>query len=423
MLERARSVLGGAADAPFADVRGVEIVLDPNEYPRYVQVVSGFALLPQQLASDSAGEDPSGARGSGFLLAAESAQRAPGGIVRVDLELRRALEDQSVDFGQVELSIAGELARIHFEHGLPAARKLLPALARGIVFTPDGRSWSPRASTARSTSSTSLPVPRPGRSFPRATSPRSCRAAGCSWPALPISRHCPLYVFDLASGAVVQELAGHRSAVQALCVAPDGTLLASAGTEGIIKVWDTSQWTCVRRIDCNEEDSESGAILRGVAFSPDGRQIAGFGGQKSGAADWSTPLVRIWKSPAGGSWPSSLPDTPTRCCAGGSPPTARRSTRRARTGRRAPGTWPPVRSCAWIESSRPLYGVGFSPDGESLVLCDDSLRFDTRDVLSDSALLDPAAQLDVSRFAFSPDGRWLATDGGGSIYLWDLSAR
>jgi WD40 repeat protein len=361
-------------------------------------------------------------------LAAESAERAPGGIVVVDLELRRALEPQSVDFGQVELSIAGELARIHFEHGLPVARKLgLPALARGIVFTPDGQELIASSFDGlihvfdvASGAETRQIVP-PDDVAPLTILPlRGLLVAG----GADFSGHCPLYVFDLASGAVLQELAGHRSAVQALCVSPDGTQLASAGSEGIIKVWDTSGWTCVRRIDCNVQDAESSAILRGVAFSPDGRQIAGFGGQKAGGADWNTPLVRIWdiasgelvSELAGGHSDSMLCG---RFSAEGKTLYTASSDRTARAWDLATGA-----ELRRIESSHPLYGVGFSPDGKTLVLCDGELRFfDTATFASDSALGDSAAQLDVSRFVFSPDGRMLATDGGGVLYLWDLSAR
>jgi hypothetical protein len=120
VLERTRSVLGGPTDAAFGDVRLVELSLAPGEHERYTQVVKGLALASEALGARQ------GERGVGFVMAAEGARQAPGGVASVELELRRPLEDRTEDFGQIEIRITGKRVRIDFQEGLPgvAARSV-----------------------------------------------------------------------------------------------------------------------------------------------------------------------------------------------------------------------------------------------------------------------------------------------------------
>jgi WD40 repeat protein len=162
-------------------------------------------------------------------------------------------------------------------------------------------------------------------------------------------------------------LRGHRGAVHALAFSPDGTRLASAGKDGVVRLWDVRAW-------------QPWATLTGhylgvlaLAFRPDGRWLA------SGGVDGS---VRLWDPVTG------------------------------RAGPRLP------RARAWV------CALAFSPDGRVLAVgrSDGSLEcWDGSAGLRVPLVPSGGRMAGVCALAFSGDGRTLASwheDDSGT--LWDV---
>jgi WD40 repeat protein len=78
----------------------------------------------------------------------------------------------------------------------------------------------------------------------------------------------PVPVLDATTGEVVLRLKGDTSAeVRGIAFSPDGGQLATGGTDGIVKFWDLK--TCTKRLALKKQHSE----INSVAFSPDGTQL------------------------------------------------------------------------------------------------------------------------------------------------------
>ena len=86
-------------------------------------------------------------------------------------------------------------------------------------------------------------------------------------------------LWEVKRGELLAELRGHTSEVLALAFSADGGRLASAGQTGEIRLWD---WRQRRQVASFQGHSET---VRGLAFSPDGRLLA------SAAVD---KTVRVW---------------------------------------------------------------------------------------------------------------------------------
>jgi WD40 repeat protein len=94
-----------------------------------------------------------------------------------------------------------------------------------------------------------------------------------------------IQVWDAGTGNRVGSLRGHTGAVAAVAFDPSSTRLASAGSDGLLLLWDMT-----RRQDRPVSLAGHQGALLAVAFSPDGKRLA------SAGADGT---VRLWDAQAG----------------------------------------------------------------------------------------------------------------------------
>ncbi|HEX7600477.1 MAG TPA: WD40 repeat domain-containing protein [Polyangiaceae bacterium] len=77
-----------------------------------------------------------------------------------------------------------------------------------------------------------------------------------------------VHAYDVATGALLQTMTGHRSRVLSIDISPDGGTLVSAGDDGTIRVWRTKDGTLVKSINAHNEP------ISCVRIGPDGQAIA-----------------------------------------------------------------------------------------------------------------------------------------------------
>jgi WD40 repeat protein len=270
-------------------------------------------------------------------------------------------------------------------------------------------------------------------------------------------------VWDLATGLEVLVLRGHTSFLQDVAFSPDGKRLISAGDEGVIRVWDATVGQASRlvgRLDGNvfgvafspdgktlmagcgagsltfwdiASGRETGTIsgigepVWGVAYSPDSRRVA------AALGDWRTPdrpgSIRVWDAVSraslltlhahhGIAWSVAFSPDGSRLASGGGPTRSLRDDAMlwdARTGEviyRLRGHLAGVRGVlfhpagAWLASSSSdatvkLWGVDSGREVQTFL------------------------KTGGGPVAFSPDGRWMASeraDQKGLIDIWDVAS-
>ncbi|MGH7140987.1 MAG: WD40 repeat domain-containing protein, partial [Pirellulales bacterium] len=103
-------------------------------------------------------------------------------------------------------------------------------------------------------------------------------------------------LIDPAHGKVTKTLVAHGPDNRALAISPDGNLLAVAGRDGYIRLWQLPQGELLRDIQADT------LRIRTLAFSPDGRELASGGDGRQ---------VRLWHVETG-ELSRSMPKRPGR---------------------------------------------------------------------------------------------------------------
>jgi WD40 repeat protein/tRNA A-37 threonylcarbamoyl transferase component Bud32 len=205
---------------------------------------------------------------------------------------------------------------------------------------------------------------------------------------------------------------GHANGVLAVAFSPDGERVASAGADGMVKVW--------HRRDLRQALTLRGhtAAVTAVVFSPDGRHLASGDGDGTvrvwEAADGK--VVARWEAHAAGVIGLAFDPRGSRLAStGGEPGSGEVKLWNATTGKALAGkTWHHL-----------LAAVAFSPDGKYLATAD----HDSNVALWDATALEPLGTYHGGRHqravswtsvAFGADGRWVAAGSlDGLVWVWD----
>jgi serine/threonine protein kinase/tetratricopeptide (TPR) repeat protein len=86
-------------------------------------------------------------------------------------------------------------------------------------------------------------------------------------------------IWDIKNGEAISTFIAHEGQVRSLALSPDGKLLATGGTDKLIKLWNTSEWSETARMIGHMEQ------VNHVVFSTDGTHLASASNDKT---------ARIW---------------------------------------------------------------------------------------------------------------------------------
>ncbi|KAG2491745.1 hypothetical protein HYH03_009908 [Edaphochlamys debaryana] len=148
-----------------------------------------------------------------------------------------------------------------------------------VAFSPDGRTLASGSGANENYSTTPADnTPGAARGWARWTS-----SLGAALAASTRSNMQSVWLWDMASKRCVRKLAAYEGWAEGVAFSPDGRTLAGANVDKTVCLWDVGTGHCHARLEGHSDP------VVAVAFSPDGRSLASGGNDK---------MVRLWQDMA-----------------------------------------------------------------------------------------------------------------------------
>jgi WD40 repeat protein len=190
--------------------------------------------------------------------------------------------------------------------------------------------------------------PKTGTSIGMAVSPGGHRMAT-------VTTDSELILWDLKTAPPVPSgFSGMTGAIADLAFGPDGRLLAGAGGQEIVWLWDASRGRVMTELPVH-------FWITSLAFSPDGQYVAAGGGKRGQPGE-----IRVWKLPGGQPVCTCQGHTDVVQCLTFSPQSNRLI---SGSSDQTVKVWEVIggqETMALREHSGPIRGLAFSPDGQRL---------------------------------------------------------